>query len=159
MVGTARRTRNVALLEAPLYTVYRAFVEPDLVATWLAPDGMTAHVHEFDAREGGEVRISLRYPAGSSEAGKSGDGRDVYRARFIELEPYSRIVEAITFDSDDPRFAGEMRMTVSLVEARPGTRLTLDFDDIPPGIDVDANRLGTQQALEKLAALVDRRAC
>jgi hypothetical protein len=28
------------------------------------PDGMTCHVHAFDAREGGSFRISLTYDAG-----------------------------------------------------------------------------------------------
>ncbi len=159
MPDNSRHTRNVALLEAPPYTVYRAFVDPDLVVSWLAPGEMTARVHEFEAREGGEARVTLQHPEGSGEAGKSGNGVDTYRARFVTLEPYSRIVEAIVFESEDAGYAGEMRMTVTLVEARPGTRLTIDFDDIPPGISLEDNRRGTELALEKLAILVDRPTC
>ena len=159
MSDNGRHTRNVALLEAQPYTVYRAFIEPELVEQWLAPGEMIARVHEFEAREGGAIHITLHYPAGSGEAGKSGDGSDGYRARFVELEPYTRIVQAIEFESDDADYSGEMRMTVDLVEARPGTRLTIDFDNIPPGIALEDNRRGTEMSLEKLANLVDRRAC
>jgi len=35
-------------------------------------------------------------------------------ARFVELTPPRRIVEAITFDSVDPAFSGEMIMVVTL---------------------------------------------
>ena len=159
MSDNGRHTRNVALLEAQPYTVYRAFIDPELVEQWLAPGDMTARVHEFEAREGGAIRITLHYPEGSGEAGKSGDGSDAYRARFIELMPYSRIVQAIEFESDEASYSGEMRMTVDLVEARPGTRLTIDFDNIPPGIALEENQRGAQMSLEKLAILVDRRAC
>ena len=118
-----------------------------------------------DQRDGGIgelMHIALHYPAGSGEAGKSGDGSDGSdgsHARFVELEPYTRIIQAIEFESDDADYSGEMRMTVDLVEARPGTRLTIDFDNIPPGIALEDNRRGTEMSLEKLAVLVDRRAC
>lgn len=157
--GNGRRTRNVTLIEAPPETVYRAFVDPDLVAQWLAPDDMTAHVHEFEAREGGGVRISLHYADGVDATGKSTDRSDVYNARFAELVPPERVVQVIEFESDDPAFAGEMRMTASIAPTRQGTFLTLDFDNIPPGIDLEANRQGAAQSLEKLSALLDKPYC
>lgn len=159
MADNGRRTRNVELIEALPETVYRAFVNPDLVAQWLAPSDMTAHVHEFDAREGGVVRMSLHYPDSDANAGKSAAGADVYRARFLELVPPSKVVQAIEFESDDPAFAGEMRMTVTLAPTRQGTNITIDFENIPDGISLDDNKLGTALSLEKLSALVGRPAC
>ena len=35
-------------------SVYRALLDAQAVTTWMVPEGMTSHVHEFDAREGGE---------------------------------------------------------------------------------------------------------
>lgn len=159
MPGTGRSTRNVALIEALPYTVYRAFVEPDLVAQWLAPGDMTAEVREFDAREGGEVRMTLHYPEADRGAGKSSGTSDVFQARFLELVPEERVVQVIEFESDDPAFAGEMRMTVTLAPTRQGTYVTIDFDDIPEGIALADNKLGTELSLEKLSALVGRNAC
>jgi hypothetical protein len=51
--------------------VYRARLDPHAAATWMVPDGMTSHVHEFDAREGC-FRISLT----------------VARRRFRDEEPF-----------------------------------------------------------------------
>jgi uncharacterized protein YndB with AHSA1/START domain len=50
-------------IKAPRATVYRALLDARAVATWRVPTGMTSHVHEFDAREGGSFRISLTYDA------------------------------------------------------------------------------------------------
>lgn len=159
MTNRGRHTRNVALIEAQPETVYRAFVNPELVAQWLAPGDMTASVHEFDAREGGRVRISLHYPDGDASAAKSTEDADIYQARFLELSPPSKVVQAIEFESNDPAFAGEMRMTVTLAPTRQGTNITIDFDGIPDGISLEDNKLGTALSLEKLSALVGRPAC
>lgn len=164
MPDNGRSTRNVVLIEALPSTVYRAFVDPDLVAQWLAPGEMTAHVHEFDAREGGEVRMSLHYPEGqhsegTASTGKSTEDSDVYRARFVELVPDSKVVQTIEFESDDPAFAGEMRMTATMAPTRQGTNLTLAFDNIPEGIALEDNREGTALSLGKLSALVGKVVC
>ena len=36
--------------------VYRAVLDAGAIAKWKVPDGMTCHVHEFDAREGPGTR-------------------------------------------------------------------------------------------------------
>jgi hypothetical protein len=54
-------TRIRRHLNAPRATVYCALLDPQAIAKWKVPEGMTCHVHEFDAREGGSFRISLTY--------------------------------------------------------------------------------------------------
>jgi uncharacterized protein YndB with AHSA1/START domain len=56
-------TRVSAHVNAPRPAVYQALLDADAVAKWRVPEGMTSHVHEFDAREGGSFRISLSYDA------------------------------------------------------------------------------------------------
>jgi uncharacterized protein YndB with AHSA1/START domain len=56
-------TRNSIVIKAPREVVYRAFIDPSALATWLAPGDMTGKVHEFDARVGGGYRMSLFYPS------------------------------------------------------------------------------------------------
>jgi uncharacterized protein YndB with AHSA1/START domain len=53
--------------------------------------------------------------------GKTSEREDRFTARFVELTPPTRIVQAITFDSADPTVAGEMSMTVTF-EERAGQR-------------------------------------
>ena len=45
-------TRVARHVRAPRARVYRALLDPGLVQQWMVPDGMTSHVHSFDAREG-----------------------------------------------------------------------------------------------------------
>jgi hypothetical protein len=73
----------------------------------------------------------------------------------VELTPPSRIVQAISFDSDDPAFSGEMTMLVTFEERDGGTDVTIQFDDIPPGILPEDNEAGTRASLEKLARYVE----
>ena len=62
-------TRVSRHIKAPRAVVYRALLDPRTVAQWKVPDGMTCHVHAFEAREGGAFRISLTYdePTGSGK--------------------------------------------------------------------------------------------
>jgi uncharacterized protein YndB with AHSA1/START domain len=140
------------VIKASREALYWAFTDPAGLAVWLVPGEMTAKVHEFDARVGGGYRMSLFYPA-SEEAsrGKTTEREDRYTARFVELVPPSRIVEAISFDSADPAFEGEMNMVVTLEEREGGTEVTIVFEQIPSGIRLEDNEAGTQSSLEKLA--------
>jgi uncharacterized protein YndB with AHSA1/START domain len=100
--------------------------------------------------------MSLYYPASEQVArGKSAEREDRYTARFLELTPPARIVQAITFDSADPAFAGEMDMAVTLEERDGGTEVTILFERIPPGIRPEDNDAGTRSSLEKLARYVE----
>ena len=100
--------------------------------------------------------MSLFYPA-SEEVyrGKTSEGEDRFTARFVELKPPARVVQAISFDSDDPAFSGEMTMVVTLEERDDGTEVTILFENIPPGIRPEDNDEGTRSSLEKLARYVE----
>lgn len=56
-------------MNAPRGAVYRALLDPQAVAIWMVPTGMTSQVHRFEPREGGSFRISLRYvePSGTGK--------------------------------------------------------------------------------------------
>lgn len=62
MAGThdSRRTSTVVVIEATPTEIYRALLDPESVATFMAPGEMTAHVHDFDPREDGAFCIELR---------------------------------------------------------------------------------------------------
>jgi len=67
----------------------------------------------------------------------------------------TRIVEAITFDSEDPAFSGEMTMVVTFEDRDGGTEVTILFEQIPPGIRPEDNDAGARSSLEKLAHYVE----
>ncbi len=153
----AASTRTSAVITAPREALYRAFTDPTALEVWLSPGEMTGKVHEFDGRVGGGYRMSLFYPASEqSSRGKTAEREDRYTARFVELTPPTRIVQAISFDSADPAFAGEMTITVTFEESDGGTEVTIVFERIPPGIRPEDNEAGTRSALEKLARYVEQ---
>ena len=83
--------------------------------------------------------------------GKTSEREDRVRVRFTELSPPHRIVEAITFESDDPALAGEMTLTVTIEPVPDGANVTLLFENLPPGLRPEDNELGARQSLEQLA--------
>src|SRR5689334_12113098 len=95
---TTRMSRHVA---APPSAVYRAMLDPEAVAKWRVPDGMTSQVHEFDPREGGRFRVSLSYDA-PGQAGKTEARTDTYHGHFARLVPDAEVVEVLEFETADP---------------------------------------------------------
>jgi uncharacterized protein YndB with AHSA1/START domain len=146
-------TRISRYIKAPPAAVYRALLDPRAVAKWKVPDGMTCHVHAFDAREGGSFRISLAYdePTG---IGKTSGRTDTYNGRFVKLVPNKQIVEVDEFETADPAMRGEMTITINLEEADGGTKLLALHEGLPPGISPADNERGWGMALAALAALV-----
>ena len=110
MTGTTGTTTVSRVVRAGRDAVYGALVDPALVARWRFPDGMSCEIHAWDAREGGTARVSLTYEDDRG-TGKSTSRTDTYRARFDRLVPGEQVVEVVEFESDDPAFAGELRMT------------------------------------------------
>jgi uncharacterized protein YndB with AHSA1/START domain len=117
MTKSSASTRVSRIIKAPRKALYQACLDPNAVAVWRAPDNMKGHVHVFEAREGGTFRMSLTYlDPEHSPGGKTSDDTDIFHGRFIELVPDEKIVEAIEFESPDPRLASEMKITTSFVD-------------------------------------------
>jgi uncharacterized protein YndB with AHSA1/START domain len=91
--SSMRISRHV---NAPRANVYRALLDARAVATWMVPIGMTSHVHVFDARESGLLRITLTYdePTGT---GKTTAHTDTYHGHFVKLVPHEQVVEVMEF--------------------------------------------------------------
>jgi uncharacterized protein YndB with AHSA1/START domain len=137
-------------LNAPRSAVYRALIDPQAIAQWRVPDGMTAEVHAFDAREGGAFRISLMYETAEG-AGKTSAQTDTYHGRFLKLVPDEQVVEVEEFETDDPALAGEMKSTITLRDASGGTELVAVHENLPPGLSPADNEAGWKMSLAKLA--------
>ena len=124
-----RSTRNSKLIRASRERLYRAFTDPKALAVFLAPGEMTAKVHSFDLSVGGGYQMSLFYPPSEKESrGKTSEKEDRFTARFVELTPPKRIVEAVTFDSEDPAFSEEMIMEIDPANL-PGGAIVIDEVD------------------------------
>jgi len=149
-------TRVSRIIRASRKAIYQAFVDPGALASWRAPDNMKARIHEFDPREGGTYRMSLTYvdPNDSSQ-GKTTEDTDTFQGQFLHLIPDEKIVELIIFESSDPNFASEMKMTTTLADTPDGTEVTILCENIPSGIRPEDNELGCRLSLKNLAHLVE----
>ena len=154
----SRSTRVHRHVAAPRATVYRLLLDPDALARWKVPDGMTAEVHAFEAREGGAVRVSLTYTAPTG-TGKTAAHTDTYHGRFVRLVPDALVVETDEFETDDPALRGAMTSTITLADAAGGgTDVVGLHEGLPPGVTLADNETGWHMALEKLAALAEAEA-
>jgi uncharacterized protein YndB with AHSA1/START domain len=115
-------TRIGCHINAPRAAVYRALLDAEAVAKWKVPDGMSCHVHTFDAREGGSFRISLTYdvPTGT---GKTTAHTDTYHGRFVKLVPNKQLVEVDEFETEG------------------GTNLLAVHEGLPIGVSPAATKL------------------
>lgn len=147
-------TQVSQLVKAPRSAVYRALLDPAAVAKWRVPTGMSGHVHEFDAREGGSLRVSLTYET-SDNTGKSTAHTDTYHGHFVRIVPDQQVVEVVEFETDDPALRGAMTMTTTLTDADGGTEVVVVHDGIPDAIPAEDNETGTRIALANLARLVE----
>ena len=150
-VDSARR-----IIKAPPSSVYRAFLDPKALASWLPPEGMKGMVEEFQAFEGGTFRMTLTYIDSDYRSGKTSENADVVQATFLELSPDIRIVQQIEFESEDPAYDGKMNMTWNLQFVPEGTEVTIICENVPEGIQQDAHVEGFLSTLANLAAYLER---
>ncbi|MDR6434858.1 SRPBCC family protein [Brucella pseudogrignonensis] len=125
--------------------VFRAFIEPDAIASWVPPYGFLCTVHELNAEVGGNHKMSFRnFTTGESHS---------FGGIYIELVPGERLVYTDKFD--DPNMPGEIKVTVDLAAVSVGTEVTIIQEGVPDIIPLEACYLGWQDSLDKLRKLVE----
>ena len=139
------------VIKATPETIYKAFVDPKALVSWLPPKGMKGQIYEFEARDGGVYRMSLTYETNHSTPGKTSEEVDVVQGRFLELIPNKRVVQLVEFESEDPIYAGEMIMTWSLTVGPKGTKVSIVCENVPEGIRKVDHDDGLRSTLENLA--------
>lgn len=133
------------VLAAKSEKVYRAFVEPDAMASWLPPFGFTCTVHHLDVKVGGQHKMSFRnFTTGDSHS---------FGGTYLEIVPGERLVYTDKFD--DPNLPGEMKVIVTFKAVAVGTELNIEQQGIPEMIPPESCYLGWQESLIKLAKLVE----
>lgn len=144
------------VIAAPPGRVYDALVDREALTEWLPPEGMTARFERFDPRPGGSYRLALTYRDASGAVGKSTADSDVVEARYVDIVPGERVVQAVDFVSDDDSFAGTMTMTWEVTAVDGGTRVDITAEDVPDGISAEDHAAGLASSLANLAAYVER---
>ena len=151
-----RTDRGSRVMAAPPGRVWAALVDPEALLAWLPPGRMTARFERFDARPGGSYRMVLTYSDASGAPGKATADSDVVEARFVDIVPGERVVQAVDFVSDDPAYAGTMTMTWKIAAVEAGTRVDIVAEDVPDGVSAEDHAAGLSSSLANLADYVEQ---
>jgi len=146
--------------DAPVEKVWQAWITEDYVKQWWGPTGFTAPVAQMDVRRGGTSLVSMRSP----------EGRDMYNTwTYEEVEPRRRLVYVSRFADRDgnaidpveqgrpPEIPKELRHEIVLRDAGGRTELTVTEFDWPVGPMMEMSKMGLEQTLDKMAAILTRR--
>jgi uncharacterized protein YndB with AHSA1/START domain len=133
------------VLRATPDRVYRAFLDPDALVKWMAPNGFTAKVHSLDAKVGGKYKMSFKnHTTGNSHS---------FGGEYLDLVPNERIKHTDVFDS--PHLPGTMHVTIELKKVSVGTELTITQEGVPDMIPAAGCYVGWGESLHLLALLVE----
>jgi len=153
--GSTRADTADRVVEAPPDAVYAALLDAGALESWLPPEGAIGEVQHLTARVGGGFRMVLRFADPVDP--KTTDDSDASQVTFERLEPGRLVSQRITFESADPRFTGEMRMTWRLEPVGDdSTRVTVTATDVPAGIRQEDHEAGLASSLANLAAYLRR---
>ncbi|MBV6699734.1 SRPBCC family protein [Kitasatospora aureofaciens] len=81
--------RIVREFDAPKARVFRAWIEPELVAQWLGPKDLDMKIDAWDARTGGSYQYSMH---------REGQEVAAFYGSFHEVRPDTRLVQTFTFE-------------------------------------------------------------
>ncbi|AFD06887.1 SRPBCC family protein [Solitalea canadensis] len=133
------------VLKATPEKVYRAFIDPNALASWIPPYGFLCTVHSMEVRMGGKYKMSFtNFSTGNSHS---------FGGEYLELKPNEFLKYTDQFD--DPNLPGEMITTVWLTKVSVGTEVKITQEGIPDVIPAEMCYLGWQESLEKLIKLVE----
>lgn len=149
------------VFDAPVEQVWQAWNDPDLIMRWWGPDHFSCPFARIDFREGGTSLVAMRAP-------KEFGGQDTYNTwAYQKIVPMQRIDFITSFaDKDgqktDPTALGlppdmpqDVRNRVVFKDLGNGkTELTVTEYDWPVGQMMEMSRMGMEQCLNKMAALL-----
>ena len=132
------------VFNAPPERVFKAFINPDALVKWMAPNGFTAKVHHLEAKVGGTYKMSFsNFSTGSSHS---------FGGTYHELIPNQLL--RYTDQFDDPNLPGQIEVIIQLKAVSVGTEVNITQSGIPDVIPVEACYLGWQESLQLLTLLV-----
>jgi uncharacterized protein YndB with AHSA1/START domain len=130
------------VIAAPRSKLYRAWLDPEMLAQWFGPDDLSVTFATVDERVGGKHNVEM---IGT-------DGAHVHFESVIEeLVPDERIVFTFKFDPAGP----ESTLTITFKDAEgDGTMLRLEHErlTVEGTRDGESVNVGWSQTLAKLQA-------
>jgi uncharacterized protein YndB with AHSA1/START domain len=149
------------VFDAPRDLVWKCFTEPERMAKWWGPKGVTAGIAKLDLRPGGMCLYSMATPDGKVMWGKSAYREIKAPERLVFINSFSDENAGLTRHPLAPTWPLQM-MTVITFEEQPGgkTKLTIRWSPLNPTAEEqqtfdaghDSMRMGWTGSLEQLEA-------
>jgi uncharacterized protein YndB with AHSA1/START domain len=144
-MATEQRLRLERVLGAACSAVYRAHIDPELLAQWWGPNGFSAPSVELDVRVGGAYRIQMQPPDGESF---------ILSGEFVEVEPSTRLAYTFRWDPPDP----DDRETLAVFSVRDvggSTAVTVDQGVFATQGRREVHEQGWTESLDRLQKLLE----
>jgi uncharacterized protein YndB with AHSA1/START domain len=141
--GAIWRERTIArTFDAPRELVWRAWTEPEQLALWWGPRGMTVPLEtiEMELRPGGVFRLVMVADGSGAEFPSDMRFRDV-------VEP-----ERLVFEWDAQRGIGSGSVTVTFTDLGDQTEVSTYFAGFATDEIFAGSKIGWEGQLDKLAA-------
>lgn len=134
-------------MEAPAERVYRAFLDPKALETFMSPEGTTTRYEKLEPKVGGAYRYVMEYP---------GRGGQAFEGEFLVLDEFTRIRFTYRFVTDMPEMQTPMEIEVMFAETDGGTLVTFRQYGIPSAIPVEGARQGWDKMMDALSRYVEQ---
>jgi len=142
----------IRIFDAPRELVFRAWIDPKMMARWWGPKGVTNPVCEIDAKVGGNIHIVM---LAGKELGHLAGQRWPMKGTFQELDPPKRLVFVNQAVDEDDNVLIDALTTVTFEEENGKTKMTMKTT--AKGVSPQAPQMlegmetGWSQSFDKLA--------
>jgi uncharacterized protein YndB with AHSA1/START domain len=139
--------RIIRDFDAPPDKVFRAWIEPELVAQWLGPKSTEMKIDQWNARTGGNYRYA---------ALQGGEEVATFFGSFHEVRPNERLVQTFTWEGMPDGVSLETMTFEDLGDGRTRTigLSVVENLEARDGIMASGMEVGVYEGYEKLDALL-----
>ena len=135
--------------DAPRELVFRMWIEPEHLARWGGPRGLTFTIMKMDVRSGGAYRFNMKEVNGADHWSQG-----IYR----EIVPPERLVFTTEWtDAEGNPTSPHTLLTLTFEEYEDKTKLTLHQTGFESVSSRDSHRQGYLSTLERLEAYLAAR--
>jgi uncharacterized protein YndB with AHSA1/START domain len=127
--------------EATPQRVFEAWLDPEQVARWMGPRGMTADVNQLDARAGGGYAITMHMSDGTSVQ---------VNGTYKEITRHTRLVFTWKWQND----MQDTLVTLTFKPVGRATDMTIEHSGFPNSEVRDNHNKGWIGCFDKLAELL-----
>lgn len=157
MEENSRELTIVRVLDAPREQVFKTWTDPELLAKWWGPNGVTSTARKLDLKPGGLIDIVM---LAGDELGNLKGSEWPMTGVFQEIDPPSKLVYNSSAIMDNKPIL-DSHNTVTFEEENGKTKLTLRI--VVTRVTAEAKgplsgmKMGWTQSIDKLVKLVETR--